>query len=203
MAEAEREVSSPYDRLLDDLRIVKCALPAAEVPLELAIGAIAAVTRFLSTDPNIRAERLANPLEQLAIALANHLNGRSHPLLKVPRRSKGRPKDPASDIFKGYVIHVLDVLIALPHGPGRNGAAVLVSDELARHGIQYSPQTVLGWRDEANQNDVMPMVQDIRKQLKNLRIEANPPSASPKDIVTQLIPAASERFVGIRKKPPF
>jgi hypothetical protein len=44
MAEAEREVSSPYDRLLDDLRIVKCALPAAEVPLELAIGAIAAVT---------------------------------------------------------------------------------------------------------------------------------------------------------------
>jgi hypothetical protein len=90
------------------------------------------------------------------------------------------------------VIHVLDVLIAPPHGPGRNGAAVLVSDELARHGIQYSPQTVLGWRDEANQNDVMPMVQDIRKQLKNLRIEANPPSASPKDIVTQLIPAASD-----------
>jgi hypothetical protein len=176
--------TTAYEKLLRRLRHAKGETADNEVRLVGPEIALMAVYDFLRTNPDIIAERLAEPLSALALAVADHLKGTRNPLLDVctrdiksdsERAGPGRGLKPSRDVTKGAAIHITGVLMA-GHGMKLPDAAAIVAKLLKkqRDNENVTATTIINWGREIG-GRASATVGDVERQLRREWEEAGRP----------------------------
>ena len=137
-----------YLLLMRELQGLKTALgedgrPCS--PLLKSISALQSVVWFLHADPMVMKHSLTAPLEQLAAALSDKIQGaKSHFLDDFERSHRTNPTDLHRDITRGQVVVALNVLISAGQRP--KIASSWIISEMRRLGFKDQDPKPLRWR---------------------------------------------------------
>ena len=148
---SRRPTAARYAQLVAELEKAKAALQEGQNDLAVALNCLVAVVSFLDADFDVKAAALTQPLNTLAVAIRDLLEGAQPTLLFDRPRRRGRPTGGTFQVVRGVIAALADLLIT--YGEPSDLAGRCVADELRRAGVAgpkgtITSRQVLRWRHD-------------------------------------------------------
>jgi hypothetical protein len=166
------KLADRYNLLVRQLELLNHKLEQGMKEIEVCLGAVLLVRKFLDSDPSLFTTGITRPYNILTVALRDVKVGGNASLFRPPEGAvKHRPARSSTLVIRGAAAAYLEILHE--KGMSFNEAANFIVKELNKINIKMvdakrpiERKTVITWRDKMN-GDITGPALDIYRRIKN------------------------------------